>query len=41
VRRLASNSGIIAVAGQKVALGRSDARKIVTIQDAADMRHKI
>jgi hypothetical protein len=39
VQRLASNSGIVMVVGQKIALGRSHARKTVTIQVSADMLH--
>jgi hypothetical protein len=39
VQRLASNSGIVMVVGQKVALGRIHARKTVTIEVAADMLH--
>ena len=39
VRRLASNAGIVAVAGQKVALRRSGAPKTVTIDVAADVLH--
>jgi hypothetical protein len=39
VQRLASNSGIVMVVGQKVALGRIHARKTVTIEVSADMLH--
>jgi hypothetical protein len=36
---MASKSGIVIVAGQKVALGRSHVRKTVTIDVAAEMLH--
>jgi hypothetical protein len=35
-RRAASNTGVIMVAGQKIALGRIHARQIVTVHVAAD-----
>jgi transposase InsO family protein len=36
VQRVASNTGVIMVAGQKIALGRIHARQIVTVHVAAD-----
>jgi hypothetical protein len=36
VQRVASNNGVISVAGQKIALGRIHAREVVTVQVAAD-----
>jgi len=35
-QRVASNTGVIMVAGQKIALGRIDAARIVTVHVAAD-----
>ncbi len=35
-QRVASNTGVIMVAGQKIALGRIHARQIVTVHVAAD-----
>jgi hypothetical protein len=35
-QRVASNTGVIMVAGQKIALGRIHARRIVTVHVAAD-----
>jgi transposase InsO family protein len=37
VQRVASNTGVIMVAGQKIALGRIHARQIVTVHVAADV----
>jgi hypothetical protein len=36
VQRIASNTGIIMVTGQKVALGRIHARQVITVHVAAD-----
>jgi hypothetical protein len=36
VHRVASNTGVIMVAGQKIALGRIHARRIITVHVAAD-----
>jgi hypothetical protein len=36
VQRVASNTGIIMIAGQKIALGRIHARQTVTVHVAAD-----
>jgi hypothetical protein len=35
-QRVASNTGVIMVAGQKIALGRIHARRIITVHVAAD-----